>query len=115
MCEWGTSKNVRVKLPADLSGTGKQKWKDVPIDACIADLVKALQEGGIDMRGSCCGHGKDIGDIHLQDGRILLIADSGKWFNQRGRYLLQLWWRWVVWYARWWIRYNKAKLQEVRL
>lgn len=27
------------------------------------------------MRGSCCGHGKDFGDIHLQDGRVLVVTD----------------------------------------
>ncbi len=43
------------------------------IDGCIAPIVKALQRGGIDMRASCCGHGKGRGSIHLQDGRTLLI------------------------------------------
>jgi hypothetical protein len=38
--------------------------------------VNALQLGGLDMRGSCCGHGKTIGDIDLQDGRVLLILDA---------------------------------------
>jgi len=47
------------------------------IDACIASLVRALQEAGINMRGSCCGHGKKDGWIELQDGRILVIkADA---------------------------------------
>ena len=70
---------VRVKIPADLSSTGKVKWKRALIDACIAPIVRALQKGGIDMRGSCCGHGKGFGDIHLQDDRLLVIV-PGKWY-----------------------------------
>ena len=68
---------VRVKIPTDLSHTGRSHWKYCKIDKCIALIVKALQEGRIDMRGSCCGHGKMDGDIHLQDGRILIIKKDG--------------------------------------
>jgi len=76
MCEYFTCETVRVKIPADLSATGKEVWKEKSIDSCIADLVRALQAGGIDMRGSCCGHGADLGHIALQDGRVLVIADA---------------------------------------
>jgi hypothetical protein len=48
----------------------------VPIDACIAPIVKALQGGGIDMEWSCCGHGKKPGEIKLTDGRILKIMKA---------------------------------------
>jgi len=64
---------VKLKIPADLSSHGESyigyRW----IDSCIAPIVKALQEGGIDMRSSCCGHGKGDGKILLQDGRRLII------------------------------------------
>ena len=73
MCKWGTYEKVRVKIPKDLSCTGRMKWKMAKIDKCIAPIVKALQEGRIDMRGSCCGHGKVNGAISLQDGRELII------------------------------------------
>lgn len=73
MCRWGTETIVRVKIPADLSHTGQAYWKNCGVDACIADLVRALQEGGIDMRGSCCGHGREPGRIDLADGRTLII------------------------------------------
>ena len=73
MCEQGTVTPVRVKIPADLACSGKEHWKEAQIDSCIASLVDALQRGGIDMRGSCCGHGKTFGTIDLQDGRMLLI------------------------------------------
>lgn len=92
MCEHGNTRPVYVKIPADLSCTGEKRWKHAQIDSCIADIVEALQQGGIDMRGSCCGHGKGFGDIHLQDGRVLLIltpelgkeymaGDTRSWFE----------------------------------
>lgn len=74
MCKWGTWKKLKLKIPADLSCTGKEKWKICKIDSCIADIVEALQKAGIDMRASCCGHRKDSGNIHLQDGRVLVIV-----------------------------------------
>jgi len=75
MCDWGTWTRVRVKVPADLSSTGEAVWRDKDIDTCIADLVRALQAAGIDMRASCCGHGDGPGRIDLQDGRTLFIVE----------------------------------------
>lgn len=84
MCEWGQTILIKVKIPADLDRTGKVHWRWKAIDSCIASLVKVLQEGGIDMRGSCCGHGKMDGEIHLQDGRILIIKrDENKYLKER--------------------------------
>ena len=75
---------VRVKIPADLSSTGRTKWKFAQVDKCIAPIVRALQQAGIDMRGSCCGHGEVDGDIHLQDGRVLVLKlDGDKYFRER--------------------------------
>jgi hypothetical protein len=74
MCEWGTSVNVRVKVAAHLSHTGYECWREFGIDACIAPIVKALQDGGIDMLASCCGHGKAEGRIDLADGRVLTVS-----------------------------------------
>ena len=73
---------VKVKIPADLSSTGKVKWKRALIDGCIAPIVRALQKGGIDMRGSCCGHGKGFGDIHLQDNRMLIIIPGQLYYKK---------------------------------
>lgn len=78
MCKWGEHKLVKVKIPADLSHSGKSYWRLKGIDKCIASIVEALQKGGIDMRGCCCGHFKGDGHIHLQDGRILIIKKDGK-------------------------------------
>lgn len=85
MCEWGNTRPVMVKIPEDLSCTGFSKFKYEDIDECIAPIVEALQKGAIDMRGSCCGHGKGTGDIHLQDGRVLIIVDDKFYFNDKYR------------------------------
>ena len=69
---------VNCLIPADLSCDGKEKIKPIKIDACIAGIVQALHRGNINMRGSCCGHGKADGDIHLQDGRLLIIKREGE-------------------------------------
>lgn len=44
------------------------------IDACLAPLVKVLNEAGIATVACCCGHGKRPGNIALKDGRELIIA-----------------------------------------
>ncbi len=76
MCLHGETEKVTVRIAADLSSDGHEKLKRAEIDRCIAPIVRALQEGGIDMRGSCCGHGKAPGKIELQDGRTLEIHSS---------------------------------------
>ena len=75
MCKWGKTTLVYVRIPADLSHTGHAYWAWKTIDGCIADIVTALQAAGINMRGSCCGHGKDHGIISLEDGRTLIIQN----------------------------------------
>ena len=77
MCKQGTHEKVLVKIPADLACEGYVKWKKASIDKCIASIVRALQEGRFDMRGSCCGHGNGDGEIELQDGRFLIIKNGG--------------------------------------
>lgn len=92
----GKRKTVSAKIPADLSRCGKEIWKPCWIDACLAQLVKALQLAGVDMRGSCCGHGKTFGEIHLQDGRLLLVLRPEQareyltWQTPRRRWVLKL-------------------------
>jgi len=79
MCDHGEEVLVRVKIPADLACDGVEKWKECGIDACIAPLVQALQTAGIDMRGSCCGHGTQPGSIQLADGSGLLILPKAEY------------------------------------
>lgn len=83
MCRPGTTAEVMVKTLTNPVAMGEEKWKREPIDSCIADVVEALQVGGIDMRGSCCGHGKDFGGIVLQDGRILSICPAADYRSLR--------------------------------
>lgn len=76
ICEHGEHVPVMVKIQAELSCDGVEKWRFMKIDRCIAPIVKALQREGIDMRGSCCGHGLGPGKIDLVDGRTLTITES---------------------------------------
>ena len=64
---------LTVLVPARLSHTGKTRWARKPIDACIAPIVKALNDAGIFTASCCCGHGHD-GDIRLHDGRTLVVT-----------------------------------------
>ncbi|HNT30338.1 MAG TPA: hypothetical protein PKL83_05290 [bacterium] len=68
MCEWGTDKIVKLYKPMPVSGRN-----EIAVDSCLADLVQALNNAGIETTGCCCGHGKGDGDIQLADGRILII------------------------------------------
>lgn len=76
MCQHGDSVSVYVHIDADLAADGREKWKLAAIDRCIAPLVSALQAEGINMRGSCCGHGSGVGEINLSDGRVLLVVSG---------------------------------------
>ena len=49
----------------------------VCVDWCIHHIVAALNAGGIETIGSCCGHQKIPGRIDLADGRVLIIGDKG--------------------------------------
>jgi len=74
MCERGTEVLLEVTIPAHLSHTSAAYKKRVGIDACIAPLVKALNDGGVETWASCCGHGLEPGQIMLADGRVLLVC-----------------------------------------
>jgi len=74
MCKHGTYTEVEVTIQAHLSHTHKTWKKLCKIDSCIAPIVKALEEGGVMMTASCCGHGKTEGRIDLLDGRRLMIV-----------------------------------------
>lgn len=55
-------------------------------DPEVADLVHALNKGGVPTKASCSGHGEVNGNIALTDGRELLIArnfDEARSFEQR--------------------------------
>ena len=73
MCKWGETTDVKVWIPAELSHDGKARWAMKPLDNCIVDIVKGLNNMGVYTIGSCCGHGKGDGEIFLEDGRELIV------------------------------------------
>lgn len=87
MCSHGDTVPVEVTVMAGLAHEGRDTRKVKPIDRCIVPIVKALDEAGIYMTGSCCGHDKrtpaggyEMGEIRLADGRIIHIQrDPGVW------------------------------------
>ena len=68
MCKWGETKTVRLCKPRPISGR-----TEIGVDACLADIVQALNDAKIETVGCCCGHGKGDGEISLADGRRLII------------------------------------------
>lgn len=44
------------------------------IDKCLEPIIMALNAAGVKTVASCCGHGKQPGNIALADGRELIIA-----------------------------------------
>lgn len=75
MCQHGTSTTLLLPNP-DHSDPDKLRFKHRlwPVDSCIAQIVQALNAGGVTTLGSCCGHGKTGGTITLADGRALVIT-----------------------------------------
>jgi hypothetical protein len=73
---------VRLCVPMPVSGR-----TEIGVDSCIATLVQALNNGGVETTASCCGHGRGDGRIDLADGRVLVIIgrisrDAGRGVDQ---------------------------------
>ena len=51
---------------------------DGGIDPCILQIIKSLNQGGVETIASCCGHGRRPGNIILKDGREILICRDYK-------------------------------------
>lgn len=66
-------KIIRIRIPANHSHTGEVAWAWKKVDACIADIVEALIAAGIYTSGCCCGHGEIVGNIILEDGRVITV------------------------------------------
>ena len=58
-------------------GTLVRKTRQV--DLCVGPLVFALNSAGIRTHGACCGHGRNDGEILLEDGRILRVITNGEY------------------------------------
>lgn len=52
--------------------------RNVELDSCIADIIVALNDGGIVTRSSCCGHGKTDGYILCDDSLIVVATERNK-------------------------------------
>ena len=51
-------------------------------DPCIADIITALNAGGVRTIASCCGHQQRPGRIALTDGRELMLMQPGDDVNR---------------------------------
>ena len=71
MCEYGKEVICRVPIFPEDSHTGKMRWADKAVDACLAQEVNRLNASGRFTRTCCCGHGEREGDIVLHDGTII--------------------------------------------
>ena len=77
MCEWNDTVIVNLCTP-------RKNYHTVSIDRCIAPLVQALNDAGIETIASCCGHGKLTGNIVLGDNRVLEIhPDFNIWIKEQ--------------------------------
>ena len=69
MCKWGDTVTIKDK-----------DNKLIYVDRCIALIVNALNIGGIKTVASCCGHKNEmLGNILLDDGRVLAVMDRKVW------------------------------------
>jgi hypothetical protein len=67
-----------VTILAHLAHDGQQRQAVKGVDACIAEIVCALNAGGVMTTSSCCGHGRSDGSILLADGREMVIKGTTK-------------------------------------
>jgi hypothetical protein len=50
-------------------------------DPCIAPIIQALNDGGLETTASCCGHDHSPGLVSLRDGRYLMVLPDRAWFD----------------------------------
>lgn len=74
MCKWGNIEHL------------EYEGKKFQVDSCIAPIVRALNDAGIETVASCCGHGKINGIISLKDGRQLdIYPDFESWEKAKAK------------------------------
>ena len=78
MCKWGSNVLMTVPVSARKSHTGKKRMKTISIDACLAPIIKALLDAGIETEECCCGHGHNAGYIGFADDRCFIIVNGHK-------------------------------------
>lgn len=80
MCERGEDRDITmVPCLQQVHPDGDEpkalmRWWMLPIDDCIAEIVRALNASGHSTTTACCGHGDVPGIIGLADGRALVIV-----------------------------------------
>lgn len=55
-------------------------------DPCIAPLVQALNDAGLQTVASCCGHGHQPPSIALEDGRWVVVVDHATYLATSRRF-----------------------------
>lgn len=95
MCKHGDTVRVDVLVsPPNRHNT--PYWKPVGVDRCLAGLIRALNDGGVETVAHCCGHGKRPGDTILADGRYLVICPDFDTGRVVARAAGRWWVRWLV-------------------
>lgn len=69
---------MEVTILPHLAHDGQQRQAIKGVDACIANIVSALNDGGVMTTSSCCGHGKSDGSILLADGREIILRSGDR-------------------------------------
>lgn len=82
MCAHGDTVTLSVPVPAWLSHTGEMRWAEKPIDRCLADFVRRLNEAWQLTASCCCGHGESCGTVSLHDGTELVILSGAKLYQE---------------------------------
>lgn len=77
MCTHGDEVKLLVVMPAELSYTGRARYKVVGVDRCIAPQVGRLNASGRLTANACCGHGLGPGSIFLHDGTEIEARCAG--------------------------------------
>lgn len=76
MCKQGKIEKVEVIVPFWYSDSGSQETRIVGVDRCIAEIIEALNKGGIATVASCCGHQIKPGRITFRNGRELMVFNN---------------------------------------
>ena len=76
MCEHGTITLTNVHVDASIAHEGRDIFKPMPIDSCIADMIAKLDANGLRMLATCCGHGTLPALITLADGSSISIPTT---------------------------------------
>jgi hypothetical protein len=72
---------MEVPVSVRKSYTGEKRMRTIGIDRCIAPIVKALLDAGIETEESCCGHESSVGYIAFMDDRVLALLQGKEEFE----------------------------------